>query len=161
MIEIARMMPHEEPAVRRLFAECHPTWTPRPPHWYELNPTSIALDFSTPHVRVVGARSVTVDPTGHLMHLQGLMIDPKARGLGVGDLLFAWEIEQGREMGVVSFLSTTWPSNAPMRKLFLKHGFHYCTEAPGYYHENDPPEDGLIYARHLFSHSLLPQCQEH
>lgn len=157
MIEIGRMLPQEEPAVRRLFAVCHPTWTPRPKHWYDLNPTSVALSEH----RVVGARSVTVDPTCHVMHLQGLIIDPAFRGQGVADLLFEWEIEQGREMGIVSFMSTTWPSNMAMNGLFLKHGFHYCTDAPGYYHENDPPEDGMVYVRHLFSHSLLPQCRAH
>lgn len=160
MIELARMLPQEEPAVRQLFALCHPTWTPRPEHWYSLNPTSVAIDRDRDS-RVVGARSVTVDPTCHLMHLQGLMVDPTARGQGVGDMLFDWEIENGREMGIVSFLSATWPSNAPMRALFLKHGFHLCQELPGYYPENAPPEDGLLYARHLFPHHLLPQCQGH
>ena len=37
-------LPQEEPAVRALYAICHPTWTPRPKHWYFLNPTSVAIE---------------------------------------------------------------------------------------------------------------------
>lgn len=157
MIEIARMLPQEEWAVRQLYASCHPTWTPRPKHWFDLNPTSVALEGH----RVVAARSVTVDPTCNLMHLQGLMVDPSVRGRGVGDLLFNWEIDRAIEMGVRSFLSTTWPANATMRRLFERNGFHPCVDVPGYYVQNDPPADGIVYARHVGIQHLIPQCKGH
>lgn len=152
------MLPHEEPTVRRLHAVCMPTWAPRPPHWYFLNPTTVVLDHRN---LVVGARSVALDVNGLVMHLQGLMIAPEARGIGVGSALFRWDIDRGREMGVRSFFSATWPGNTNMRRLFEAQGFHHCVDAPGYYPEN-PPEhrDGLVYVRHEWP-TVPPQCEAH
>lgn len=155
-MRIDRMLAHEEPAVRALWAKHFPTWTPRPVHWYSLNPTTVAIDD---HDRVVGARSVTVDPTGYLMHLQGLVIATEARGQGVADKLFTWEIDRGIEMGVRSFLSTTWHANTAMRDLFTRNGFHACMPIPGYYKQNDPPADGILYALHI-GHKPQ-QCKGH
>lgn len=146
------MLPQEEPAVRELHRLL--PLAERPLHWYDLNPTSVAIDGD---YRVVGARSVTVDPTGCLMHLQGLVIAPEARGTGASDLLFNWEIDRASAMGVVSFLSATWVGNKAMRKLFERNGFHHCMTLPNYY----PlvPDDGWLYARH--DEHRPPQCKEH
>lgn len=156
MVRIDRMLAHEEPAVRALWTKNFPSWPQRPDHWYRLNPTSVALNDEDV---VVGARSVAVDPTGYLMHLQGLIVDPSVRGQGVADKLFMWEIDRGLEMGIRSFLSTTWHANTAMRNLFTRNGFHPCMPIPGYYKHNDPPADGILYACHIGR--TPPQCKGH
>lgn len=147
MIEIARMLPQEEPFVRILHRVCMPSQFPeRPKYWYEMNPTSVAVDPDTG--TIVGARSISMDMSGGLMYLQGLFVDPRMRGLGIADDLFRWEIDRGLEVGVRSFLSATWPGNTPMQKLFERHGFHHCNTVPGYFHYFTPATEGLIYAWH-------------
>lgn len=147
MIEISRMFPHEEPIVRALNKRCMPPSFPdRPKHWYDLNPTSVAVDTETDEI--VGARSVSMDMAGSLMYLQGLYVTPERRGGDIADALFRWEIDRGLEMGVRSFLSATWAENKSMRKLFERHGFHHCNTAPNYYYHFTPSADGLIYAWH-------------
>jgi len=149
MIEISRMLPQEEPMVRALHNLCHPEMPERPPHWFDLNPTSVAVDAETGVV--LAARSVTVDMNSHTMFLQGLMVHPDARGRGIGDRLFRWEVERGLEMGIRSFYSTTWAANTAMRAIFERNGFHHCITSPNYF----PHGDGLVYVRHV--HPEIPR----
>ena len=60
---------------------------------------------------------------GGLMEMGGLVVNPIARGLGLGDMLDDYRIEAGRKRGVMGLFSTPVMPNPASQRLLTRHGF--------------------------------------
>ena len=133
----------DEPKVRLLTKQCHPTWPARPKFWYHANPTIVALDDD----RVVGYGSYTVDNhpagTSFIQYLRDSAVDETYRGLGSGRTLIQKRMMVARSVGCAMFVGMTWAENKPMRRILESEGFHACQTVPNAFPYT--PADGIIY----------------
>ena len=74
-----------------------------------------------------------------LMEMGGLVVNPIARGLGLGDRLDDYRIEAGRERGVMGLFSTPIMPNPASQRLLTRHGF---TATGMYFHAGGPESLG-------------------
>ena len=58
-----------------------------------------------------------------LMEMGGLVVNPIARGLGLGDMLDDFRIVKGRDRGIMGLFSTPIMPNPASQKLLSRHGF--------------------------------------
>lgn len=141
---IRPMRASEEPAVRSLFAACHPGWPPPHPHFFFLNPTLVALEGRT----VVGFTSCRLN-TGpdDVVSLYGVdvCVIPAHRGRGLGHQLHEARLVLGREAGARHFVGMARRDNLPMLAIFRAHGMRELITVPGHYHYDTPPADGVAY----------------
>ena len=133
------MTPPDEPAVRALFAQCHPRWAPRATHWYVAYPTLVAFEDDT----LVGFTSFAVtNYLGTVMVCgQDLCVLPIVQHTGVGWALHTARCEMGAEVGARMFTGLTAPENKPMIRIFERCGYHACHAVPGAF----PDGNGVIY----------------
>lgn len=59
-----------------------------------------------------------------------MYVRPKARGLGLGRLLFEQRVEEARRMGCDTLYADTVKGNASMLSMYEKFGFSYITRYP-------------------------------
>lgn len=53
----------------------------------------------------------------------GMLLDPAARGRGLGGLLLGAVVDWARAAGLHKVELQVWPHNAPARRLYRRHGF--------------------------------------
>lgn len=136
MIDIRPMAATEEAAVRRLFADCHPAIPTRPPGWYVVYPTIVALLDGT----VVGFTSFSVSPNPNgLLTLYGndLCVAETVRRRGIGQELATARATLARAVGATCFIGVAERDNAPMRRIFARQGAHPCQVLRGYWQGRD------------------------
>ncbi len=76
------------------------------------------------------------------LYLASTAILPAFRGLGLGSLFKAWQIEYARFHGFSRIVTNTRKSNKPMLRLNQKFGFKIIRTSPHYYF--DPPESTVV-----------------
>lgn len=59
-----------------------------------------------------------------------MYVRPKARGLGLGKLLFEHRLNEAREMGCTTIYADTVKGNTPMLSMYDKFGFSYIPRYP-------------------------------
>ena len=75
-----------------------------------------------------------------------MYVRPKARGLGLGRLLFEYRVEEARRMGCDTLYADTVKGNAPMLSMYEKFGFSYIPRYPE--NANGPElEPFLVYLK--------------
>ncbi|MBX5465755.1 MAG: ribosomal protein S18-alanine N-acetyltransferase [Clostridia bacterium] len=75
-------------------------------------------------------------------HITNIAVHPELRGRGAGDLLLSEMERRARERGINRMTLEVRPSNAPARRLYLRHGFVERGIRKGYY--ADTQEDAII-----------------
>lgn len=134
------MREDDESAVRKLYAQAHPFWPPRPEHWFFAYP-SLVLEQDG---EIVGFTSFSLGSmTGVLMlHGQDLAVDLTVRGAGFGMSLHRARLEIGRAMGATMFSGFTQKDNEPMQRIFRACGHHACQTIRHYFPDR---QDGVLY----------------
>jgi len=75
-----------------------------------------------------------------------MYVRPKARGLGLGKLLFKHRVEEARRMGCDALYADTVKGNTPMLSMYEKFGFSYIPRYPE--NANGPElEPFLVYLK--------------
>lgn len=75
-----------------------------------------------------------------------MYVRPKARGLGLGKLLFKHRVEEARRMGCDTLYADTVKGNTPMLSMYEKFGFSYIPRYPE--NANGPElEPFLVYLK--------------
>ena len=75
-----------------------------------------------------------------------MYVRPKARGLGLGKLLFEHRLEEARHMGCNTIYADTVKGNTPMLSMYEKFGFSYIPRYPE--NANGPElEPFLVYLK--------------
>ena len=74
-----------------------------------------------------------------LMEMGGLVVNPIARGLGLGDMLDEYRIEIGRERGIRGLFATPVMPNPASQKLLSRHGY---IPSGMYFHAGGPESLG-------------------
>jgi len=75
-----------------------------------------------------------------------MYVRPKARGLGLGRLLFEYRVEEARRMGCATLYADTVKGNTPMLSMYEKFGFSYIPRYPE--NANGPElEPFLVYLK--------------
>ncbi len=75
---------------------------------------------------IVGALTLAVYrvPTGIRSVIEDVIVDPSARGQGIGEALMRRAIELAREKGATSISLTSNPKRAAANRLYLRMGFN-------------------------------------
>ena len=130
------MLPHEDKAVRDLYALCHPAWPERPPSWFFAYQTLVAVLGDL----VVGSTSFSVSyPPQELMSHNTIMyghdvcVHPDYRRRGIGLALCEARFDVARDVGVSLFLGFTWKENDGMLRIFEQQGMTFYAEVAGRY----------------------------
>jgi RimJ/RimL family protein N-acetyltransferase len=140
--------PAHEPAIRALFALCHPRYPARPEHWYQCHPTFVLDAVDYPMATVVGFTSFVLAPTergDYVCYGQDVCVDPSVRGAGFGAELHARRCAIAKGLGAVHFVGFTATDNEPMIRIFERQGLkRQATVKHGFPHD-DPPRDGVVW----------------
>ena len=141
---IRPMTVRDEPAVAALYALCHPTWTARPARFYTAdNQTLLAVLGDL----VLGYAVLGTSPAGAILHDSG--VHPDWRGKGLAGLLHTARLEAASSRGDEFAIGFTWAGNTPMVRLLARLGFVQTLVHDGFFPENDPPADALVYVKRL------------
>ena len=143
MIRHARY-PDDLEALHDLEAACHPTRTPREDLWWASHPTLVVDEGA-----VVAYACYSIDVLTKKQNLLDTAVSPMARGRGLGADLMRERLAIGRALGCSQAVGAVAPDNAPMRKICAEAGLAEILHVPGFYHDDDPPRDGIIVTRML------------
>ena len=130
----------DEPAVREIYAACHPDRPPRPASWYLAYPTLVLILKRA----LIGFTSGSISPglTGTLtLYGNDLCVLPMYQKRGLGWQLAEARLALGRAVGAKTFVGITEVSNTPMSRIFERQGFHACQRLPDYF----GAEDGMAW----------------
>ena len=129
--------------LQELVSQCHPTKKPKPDVWYFANPT-LVLDSDSGYV---GYTAFSIGyGSGTVMHLMDTGIRADYRGKGLAKQLMLARLDIARALEITLAIGATTPDNVPMKRLLEDLGFHACQRVSKYYHDEDPPRDGIIYS---------------
>ena len=143
MIRHARY-PDDLEALHDLEAACHPTRTPREDLWWASHPTLVVDDGG-----VVAYACYSIDVLTRKLGLLDTAVHPDARGQKYGAALMQERLRIGRALGCIQAVGAVAPDNPPMRKICAEAGLAEILHVPGFYHDDDPPRDGIIVTRML------------
>ncbi len=68
-------------------------------------------------------------PRGDVMHVVHVVVDPRARRSGAGDLLMTALAERARASGLARWMLNVKPDNVAARRLYERHGMHVAFES--------------------------------
>jgi len=143
------MREEEAPAVRALYALCHPRWPDKPPRWWQCHPTLVLIEGD----RIIGSTSfsLSIAPSEQLASYgddvcygHDVCVAPQYRKRGYGQVLHEARFDICRQFGVKLFLGMTWATNAPMVRLFEKSACKKWATIIGAY-PTEASHDGLVY----------------
>lgn len=76
----------------------------------------------------VGPLKVPADPTEPALELRQLYLRQSAQGLGLGDALMAWALDEAQARGARRFYLSVYSENHRAQRFYRRHGFQHGGE---------------------------------